>query len=209
MDMAAGYELFAEWLIHHGPIVLFCLLIMGILLLPIPEETLMIISGVLMSKGKLNLPLTLLAAYGGSICGISLSYLLGRTAGHRILLRYGERFGLTSEKLERAHVWFERYGKWTLPIGYFIPGIRHFTGFASGMTVMDFRQFALFAYTGAIIWVSLFLSIGYYSGQFLIPFIQDTEALLDQKVLLFTLFVFILAIGYAKWRAIVRLRSKR
>jgi membrane protein DedA with SNARE-associated domain len=49
-------------------------------------------------------------------------------------------------------------------IGYFIPGVRHFTGFSSGMATLPFHHFALFAYSGALLWVTSFLTIGYFFG---------------------------------------------
>lgn len=182
MDILVNNEVLSNWLIQYGSIVLFLLLVSGILILPVPEETLMIISGVLMSKGNLNIPLTILAAYAGSICGISLSYLLGRTAGHYLISKYGSKIGISEKHLERVHDWFEHFGRWTLMIGYFIPGVRHFTGFVSGMTEMDFRQFALFAYSGAVIWVTTFLSIGYFSGSFLFAAFENLELDLDEEV---------------------------
>ncbi len=147
---------------QYGSIALFFLLALGIFALPIPDETLMVIAGFLIAKGKLPLTSTLIAAYLGSMCGITLSYLLGSLVGKKALLRFGRYIGITHERLEKAHNWFERFGKWTLLIGYYIPGIRHITGFAAGSTYLKYWEFAVFAYTGAIIWVSTFISIGYF-----------------------------------------------
>ena len=71
---------FSLWLTKYGSFALFLMLSLGILALPIPEETLMVIAGVLMHKGQLNIPLTVLFSYAGTICGITMSYALGRTA---------------------------------------------------------------------------------------------------------------------------------
>ncbi len=147
---------------HYGSFALFGLLILGIIALPVPEETMMVIAGVLMHKGKLHIPTTLIAAYAGSLCGITVSYIIGRTLGAFFIHKWGRYVGLTEKRFQKAHVWFERYGKWSLFFGYFIPGVRHFTGLLAGMTKLHFKKFALFAYTGAIIWVTTFLSIGYF-----------------------------------------------
>lgn len=175
MDFLLDNEVLSNWLIQYGSFALFFLLVAGIIILPVPEETLMVIAGILMRKGSLHIGPTLLAAYLGSMCGITISYLLGRTAGHYLIVRYGSKIGITHEKLDKVHQWFERFGKWTLSFGYFIPGIRHFTGFASGMTELDFRQFALFAYSGAVLWVTTFLSIGYFFGNFCLTCLKDFE----------------------------------
>ncbi len=118
-----------------------------------------------MHKGKLYIPSTVIAALLGSLCGITVSYWIGRTAGQYLITKYGRWVGLTHERFERAHRWFEKFGKWALLIGYFIPGVRHLTGLSAGASGFSYRQFALYAYTGALVWVSSFLSIGYFFGR--------------------------------------------
>jgi membrane protein DedA with SNARE-associated domain len=181
-----------SWLIKYGSFVLFVMLSLGIIALPIPEETLMVVAGILMHKGKLNIPLTIFFAYAGAICGISMSYLIGRTAGNFLLQRYGGWVGITPEKLEKAHNWFERLGKWLLVVGYFIPGIRHLTGFCAGTTYMKFSHFAIYAYCGAILWVSTFLITGYFLGTYCLSLYERLESI---DIILIGLGLAALAIG--------------
>ncbi len=49
-------------------------------------------------------------------------------------------------------------------IGYFVPGVRHFTAIVAGTSKLEYHGFAAFAYTGALLWVSTFLFIGYHFG---------------------------------------------
>lgn len=154
------------WLTHYGSFAIFGLLALGIIALPVPEETLLILTGILIAKDKLPWHSTFLAACAGSLCGITVSYLVGLTAGNYIFDKYGRWIGLTEVKHRRIHNWFERLGKWTLFFGYFIPGVRHFTGVTAGISYLHYKAFALFAYTGGIVWVSLFLSIGYFLGDY-------------------------------------------
>jgi membrane protein DedA with SNARE-associated domain len=164
MEFLAENSTFSLWLLQYGSFALFGLLAIGILALPVPEETLMVVAGLLMSQGRLSLTATPLAALFGSICGISMSYFIGRTAGNYCIHKFGSYVGLTENRIRNAHEWFEKFGTWTLLIGYFIPGLRHFTGFSAGMTSLEFPRFALFAYFGALLWTSAFLSVGYYFG---------------------------------------------
>ena len=53
----------------------FFLLVLGIVGLPVPDETLLTFSGYLVYQGHLSLPLTFLSGFAGSACGITLSYL--------------------------------------------------------------------------------------------------------------------------------------
>ncbi len=153
-----------NWITQYGSFALFILLMLGIFALPIPDETLMVVSGVLLSKGQLELIPTAIAAFAGACCGITISYLIGKTAGAYLIKKFGPWIGITAVRMQRVHDWFERIGRWTLLVGYFIPGVRHLTGYAAGVTLMEYRHFALFSYTGAAIWVTTFLSIGYFVG---------------------------------------------
>jgi membrane protein DedA with SNARE-associated domain len=155
-----------NWILQYGSIVLFLLLALGIAGLPIPDETLLIISGWLIRQEKLSLFPTYSAGILGGICGISLSYFLGNKLSHLFLeKKWGRAIGLTKKRHDRVHRWFERYGKWTLVFGYYIPVVRHITGFIAGSVDEKFSQFALFAYLGATLWASLFLTLGYFLHQ--------------------------------------------
>jgi membrane protein DedA with SNARE-associated domain len=151
-------------LLEYGSIALFVLLALGIIALPVPDETLLVTAGFLIYKGKLPLHLTCLAAYAGAICGISLSYAIGRFGGSVLLTKYGHWVRLTEQRIEKTRHWFSRMGMWTLFFGYFIPGVRHFTGYLVGSVRIPFNRFTLFAFSGAIVWGSTFLTVGYFIG---------------------------------------------
>lgn len=186
------------WLIQYGSFALFILLGMGIFGLPVPEETLMALAGLLINTGDLAPIPTILAAYLGTLCGITLSYLLGRTAGHSILKKYEKWVPQKSQQLHKRFSWFIPFSKWLLLIGYLIPGLRHFTGLFAGTTVMHFREFALYAYSGAFLWTILYLSIGYFWGNWFFiyaPIFQNIEMFMDLFTLALTL-IFIIYLIY-------------
>jgi|SRR3984957_8340170 len=153
---------FYKFLYKIGPFFLFISLVLGIIGLPIPDELLLIGSGYLVAHQKLNLYTTLLAAILGSMCGITMSYFIGRLIGFFAIKRYGKALNITLESILTAKKWFSSIGKWALILGYYIPLFRHIVGFVAGVTKLDYKYFALFAYTGALIWSLVFLSIGYF-----------------------------------------------
>ena len=163
--MAGFLDWVLHWLTQYGDFGLFGLLILGIVGLPVPDETLLVFSGYLISRGHLHPVWTFVAGFLGSACGISLSYTIGRTLGCRAVVRYGRRFGLTEERMDRAHGWFAKTGEWLLAFGYFIPGVRHFTALVAGTSKLEFRTFAMFAWSGAAGWVATFLTFGYFVGE--------------------------------------------
>ena len=196
MDCINLNETFVHLLLEYGSLMLFVLLMLGIIALPIPDETLLVFSGALIATGNLHLHSTVLAAILGSLCGISISYILGLTGGHYLVLKYGSWVGITMQRLEKAKEWFNHFGKWSLFIGYFIPGVRHFTGFTAGTAGVEYRHFALFAYSGGIIWVLTFLSIGYFFGNSCFSFLQD----IDFKTALLIGAACMACLGFYLWR---------
>jgi membrane protein DedA with SNARE-associated domain len=153
------------WISQYGYAGLFGLLVLGIVGLPIPDETLLVFSGSLISQGHLDPALTFIAAFAGSTGGISLSYCLGRFLGHGFVHRYGKYVHLTDQRIEQVNRWFHRMGHWLLTFGYYIPAVRHFTAFVAGMSGLEYRVFAAYAYPGAAIWISTFLGLGYFVGE--------------------------------------------
>jgi membrane protein DedA with SNARE-associated domain len=152
------------WITQYGYLAIFCLLVLGIVGLPVPDETLLTFTGYLVFRGHLALPLAFAAALAGSACGITISYWLGRTFGLTLIHRYGKYLRIREEHIHKAHAWFERVGHWGLTFGYFVPGVRHFTAYAAGIAEVEPPMFALFAYSGAVLWVSAFLTLGYFLG---------------------------------------------
>src|SRR5260370_7158655 len=114
------------WITQYGYIAIFSLLVLGIVGLPVPDETLLTFTGYLVYQGHLSLPLAFLSAFAGSASGITLSYILGPTFGLKLIHRYGRYLRITEDHLEKAHAWFRRPGHWSLPFPYFLPRLRPF-----------------------------------------------------------------------------------
>ena len=188
------------WITQYGYFAIFFLLVFGIIGLPIPDETLLTFSGYLIYKGHLSLPLAFVSALAGSASGITISYQLGRLFGHRVLLRYGKYLHLTEERLDRAHAWFARIGHWALTFGYFIPGVRHITAYAAGIADVAPHQFAIFAYTGTVLWVSTFLSLGYLLGERW----EAVEKNIHYYLVWVAVAMVVAAVGYLVWRKWMR-----
>jgi membrane protein DedA with SNARE-associated domain len=153
------------WIAHYGIVAIFVLLLLGVFGLPIPDETLLTFAGVLVRQGQLHLIPTILAAALGSMCGITISYTLGRALGLEVVDRYGRWFHVSRADLQHIEQWLERWGKWTLTVGYFVPGVRHLTAIVAGSSRLPRRTFALFAYSGALIWATTFITLGWYVGE--------------------------------------------
>jgi membrane protein DedA with SNARE-associated domain len=170
-----------EWITRYGYAALFLLLLLGILGLPIPDETLLTFAGYLIFKEQLAAGPSLLAAFLGSSCGITLSYALGRLLGPRALSRLGPLLHFNEAHVRATEAWIKRWGGYALLFGYFVPGVRHLSAIIGGASFMPFPRFARFAYSGAALWTTCFLALGYGSGEAwnrLLPFLHRGLVLL-------------------------------
>ena len=155
------------WISNYGAVALFALLALGVVGLPVPNETLLTFAGALVRKGELSLIPTIVLACAGNISGVTVSYLVGRFASKTFLHQH---FSKGMSQLEK---WFERIGKWALVFGYFIPGVRHFTAIGAGSSEFPVGLFTRYAYSGAILWTVLFLGLGYFLGAHLPGSLED------------------------------------
>ena len=166
-------EQFVNWIIEYGYYCvmqygytgIFVLLLLGVFGLPVPDEILLAFAGYLIFKGDLQFIPTLASAYVGAMCGISLSYGLGHTAGTYLIEKYGAHINLTRDRMDNVHHWYRRMGRWVLLFGYFLPGFRHLTALVAGSSKLQLPIFAVFAYSGALLWTGTYISLGYFVGE--------------------------------------------
>lgn len=155
----------SQFISQYGYFAIFALLMLGIVGPLIPDDTILVLSGIAAHEGRLAPGMTIGVAFAGSVCGITVSYMVGRTGAIFALRRIRILDRWFSDHLPRVERWFEQYGKWTLFFGYFIAGVRHFTAVGAGVGKLRFRTFAAYAYPGGLIWVTSFVAIGYYLGE--------------------------------------------
>lgn len=154
-----------QFIANYGYFAVFGLLMLGIVGPLIPDETILVFAGIAVHQGNMHLIPALLAGVAGSMCGITMSYVLGRTGVVYALKRFPFLQKHIGSHLPEAQKWFERFGKWTLFFGYFIAGVRHFTALVAGTSGLNPGTFAVYAYPGGVIWVACFVAIGYYLGE--------------------------------------------
>ncbi|MBB6734302.1 DedA family protein [Cohnella zeiphila] len=157
-------EHFQHLLDQYGYWILGIALMLEVLALPLPGEFLMSYTGLLIFQGRLSWPVAILAAALGSSIGVTAAYWIGFAVGRPFFEKVGPKIHLGPDKLDKVSSWFDRYGNKVLLIAYYIPGVRHFTGYFAGVTRLPFRTFAVYAYTGALVWTSLFITLGKILG---------------------------------------------
>jgi membrane protein DedA with SNARE-associated domain len=161
-----GHELRAlePWLHHYGVAAIFAILVLESLGLPLPGESLLILTAVLAERGDISVPGSLVAAWAGAVIGDTIGYLGGRLLGHTLIARYGGKIGLTSDRIRKVETVFVRYGPMTVIFARFFNVLRQLNGIIAGTARMDWRRFLLFNALGGALWVLVWTSIGLYLG---------------------------------------------
>ena len=129
----------------------------------VPSETSVIAAGVIAANGGLFLPFVILFAASGAIVGDNISYLIGRTYGHRIAERFfsGER----RKRLEQAERGLAERGGYLILVARFIPGGRTAVTLAAGTLEFPWRRFIAWDVAAGLIWGSYAASLGYFGGR--------------------------------------------
>ena len=149
---------------QYGYIVIFATLVLELIAFPLPGDVLLTYSGYLISQHRLNWPLSILFAAAGAITGITISYTIGSKLGAAFFNRYGHFIHLGPERMKKVSGWFNRYGNKLLVVSYFIPGVRHVTGYFTGITKVPYKTFALHSYAGAFLWAATLTALGRILG---------------------------------------------
>ncbi|USB33975.1 DedA family protein [Paenibacillus sp. YPG26] len=158
-----------EWISNlfeqYGYFVLFFGLLAESLAIPFPGELAMAISGHLSTHGSFSLPLIIAYSYGGAIIGTLITYYLGYKLGTPFFVKYGRFLLLNEQRLAKLTGWFGKYGDKLILISYFVPGLRHFTGYLSGILRVKLSTFILYNCAGGILWVLVYVMVGKIFGQ--------------------------------------------
>ncbi len=131
---------------------------------PVPGETVLILAAVYAGAGRLNIWLVILLGFVGAVIGDNIGFAIGHYGGRRLVERWGRYIFLTPERIDKATGFFERHGGKIVSVARFIEGLRQANGIIAGITGMHWAKFLAFNALGAALWVGLWASVGYFSG---------------------------------------------
>jgi membrane protein DedA with SNARE-associated domain len=134
--------------------------------IPVPGETILLFASFLAySEHRLHLPWIILTATLAATLGDNLGYMIGRRGGRPLLDRYRHFFHIPERHVQRGEHLFARYGSVTIFFARFVFGMRIIAGPLAGVLHMPWRQFAIFNFLGAALWVTVISIIGYIFGR--------------------------------------------
>src|SRR5437763_1149268 len=149
-------ESLLQWLTEyaaHAHFIIFGLLILAGFSLPISEEVMLILSGVLASSViPDHTPHLFLSVFLGCYFSDWTAYWIGRFFGKKLYTIKWLPFSLTENRVQRLAWFYENYGFLTLFIGRFIPfGVRNGIFMTAGVSRMHFGKFALCNAVGCLL----------------------------------------------------------
>jgi membrane protein DedA with SNARE-associated domain len=130
-----------------------------------PGEVFVPIAGLAAAFDVLDLRLLYVIGVFGEMLGNNISYVIGRKGGRPIVDKYGKRFRIDTQRIERAENFVKRHGPAAVTIGRFVPGVKNFIPTLAGAAKMGFLRFQLFSLLGAVPYVALLLAAGYFFGE--------------------------------------------
>ncbi len=132
--------------------------------IPVPGETILIAAAVYAGAGRLNIAAVGLVAVLAAVAGDNIGYAVGYFGGRALVLRFGRYVGLTSDRLDKAEGFFDRYGGAVVTGARFLEGLRQANGIVAGTIRMPWPRFLAFNALGAALWAGVWASAGYLAG---------------------------------------------
>ncbi|MDR0836540.1 MAG: DedA family protein [Tannerella sp.] len=157
-------------------LIIFCET--GLVVTPfLPGDSLLFVAGALAALPSNDLSILLLLFIVGcaAVLGDSVNFEIGKFFGEKLFSNPNSRI-FKQSYLEKTHRFYEKHGGKTIILARFVPIVRTFAPFVAGMGKMSYKYFISYNIIGGILWVSIFLFVGYFVGN--IPWIQKNISIL-------------------------------
>jgi membrane-associated protein len=115
----------------------------------------------------------MLLLFVAAVLGDAVNYAIGHRIGPKVFRSEGKL--LNREHLRRTEEFYERHGGKTIIIARFIPIIRTFAPFVAGVGRMGYGRFFAYNVLGGFLWVTGFVSAGFFFGN--IPVVRKNFTL--------------------------------
>jgi len=133
--------------------------------IPVPGETVLLFASFLAySEQSLHLPYIILIGIVACTVGDNIGYAIGKRGGRPLLERYQRFFRIRPETITKGERLFGKYGSITILFARFVFGLRIIAGPLAGVLQMPWKQFAVFNFLGAAVWVTVISCVGYFVG---------------------------------------------
>jgi membrane-associated protein len=180
----------AELVTHYGVLIyaiLFAIIFCetGLVVTPfLPGDSLLFAAGALAAVGSMDPWILGFLLIIAAILGNTSNYWIGRYIGPKVFQWENSRW-FNRNALDRTHAFYEKYGAVALTLARFMPLVRTFAPFVAGVGAMRHSTFQLYSSTGGVLWVAIFIALGYFFGN--IPVVKSNLALVMVGVIVVSL----------------------
>jgi membrane protein DedA with SNARE-associated domain len=154
-------------LIHaYGLWVLFAVVMLESMGVPMPGETALITAALYAgSTHQIGIASVVLVAATAAMIGDNIGYLIGRSIGIRLVMRYGRYVRLNEPRIKVGQYLFLRHGGKIVFFARFVAFLRAFVAVLAGVNRMSWPRFLIMNALGGICWASLFGGGAYLFGE--------------------------------------------
>lgn len=133
---------------------------------PFPSEVVVPPAAYKSAGGEMNVLLVVVVATIGADIGALFNYVFARWLGRPFVYKFANsRLGkiclVDEEKIQRAEIFFEKYGAVATLIGRLVPVVRQFISIPAGLSKMGITKFLIYTTIGAGAWNIILAAIGY------------------------------------------------
>ena len=146
-------------------VAMFGILFISAMGVPLPEEPLLVASGLSVGWGTSSYGLTCLACLVGILSGDLWVYFLGRRGGEWFLQTRLGSVVFSPERQKKIEHLFEKHGMKTVFLGRFIPAVRFGVFFFAGRHRMNIKKFLGLNALGALVYAPLWIWLSALAGE--------------------------------------------
>lgn len=146
-------------------LAMFGILFISAMGVPLPEEPLLVASGLSVGWGTSSYGLTCLACLVGILSGDLWVYFLGRRGGEWFLQTRLGSVVFSPERQKKIEHLFEKHGMKTVFLGRFIPAVRFGVFFFAGRHRMNIKKFLGLNALGALVYAPLWIWLSALAGE--------------------------------------------
>lgn len=152
---------------QHLLLVFFLFALLYRFLPPLTEEITLTIIGVVSASWRAPLVFVIPVVYLGINIVDGVYFGTAKTFGPKLLKLKFFRWLLKPEKLSITEKYFKKRGNTIVFITRFVYGLRDYVKIAAGVVDMRFRNFLFYNGSAAILMISLWITVGYFSSSLL------------------------------------------
>ncbi len=130
---------------------------------PLPGDSLLFTAGLFASAFGLNIfflvPMIFVATFLGGLAGYDIGAHLVKLQNVAFLRKI-----LRQDHIDKAHIFFNKHGKFAVTFCRFVPIIRTFVPIVAGVAKMNYSSFIKYSIAGSALWSTVVTLLGFFLG---------------------------------------------